>query len=77
MKQLRVLNDTGISLLGEPADKIQDIRVYPENGSIQMWVLLSDGTEVLQYLSAKEAMAFAVVFERLAIETFRQEARNI
>lgn len=75
MKTLRPVNTTGLGIKGEERDKIQDIRVFHENGSVQLWVELHGAEEYLQYLSPEEAMILAKALDRLAIEAFRERAR--
>jgi hypothetical protein len=76
MNRLRFINDTGLGLLGAEKDKIKDLRVYEENGSVQLWVETAD-MEYLQYLSAQEAMSFALAFERLAVIALKKQAEFV
>lgn len=71
---IRVVNDHGIGLAGADRNHMQDLRVYAEGGSVQVWVEVRAGapSEVMQYLTPQEAMAFAKAFERAAIEALRQ-----
>lgn len=77
MRTLRVINSTGVSLLGDKEDRIKDLRVYLESGTVQFWVELADGQQYLQYMTALEAMTFAQTFDRLAVEALREEGRYI
>ncbi len=74
--RLRIVNDTGLGLKGAEKDRVQDIRLFEESGSIQLWFETKD-TQMFQYLTAEEAMAFAVVLERLAIVVFKKNAESI
>lgn len=71
MNRTREINDIGIGLAGAEGECLKDIRVYPESGAVHIWVELSDGREVLQYLSPLEAMAFAKAFERCAVQALK------
>lgn len=53
-----------------PAEKIQEIRVSHESGRVNLWV-----NDMLQYLTASEAMAFADAFERGAIAALKYESQ--
>lgn len=66
----RAINGTGIGFLGRGNEKMKDIRVYHESGSVQLWVDFLD-TSVMQYLSPEEAKAFAKAFKRCAVEAAR------
>lgn len=55
-------------------EKLRQIRAYVESSSVQFWVELSDGTEVLQYLTPIDAMALSKALDRLAIEALRAGA---
>ena len=55
---------------------VQDIRVVEENGSVQLWFETKD-LEVFQYLTAQEAMTFALAFERLAIIALKKQSEYI
>jgi hypothetical protein len=68
---VRTINDTGLALTAHPGSKIKELRVYCENGSVQFWVELRDGTEVMQYLEPSEAMGLSKALDRLAIEALR------
>jgi hypothetical protein len=72
-KRTRVINDIGIGFVGVGNERMHDIRVYAEGGSVLIWAEVEgswvlDGTaEGLQYLTPSEAMAFSRAFRRCAI----------
>ena len=71
----RVVNDIGLGMTGFGDERMADIRVYHEDGRVQVWVE-TDGsgiTEVMQYLTADEAMAFSRAFRRCAIAAMEHE----
>lgn len=70
----RIVNDIGLGLAGADNEKLKDLRVYVENGGVQVWSEHRDGSEALQYLSPVEAMAFAKAFERCAIQALKETA---
>lgn len=72
-RQTRVINDNGIGMIGAENDRVKDIRIYEENGTIQVWVEIEQQT-ALQYLSPDQAMQFSVVLERLAQIALRKSA---
>ena len=76
MSRLRFVNDTGLGLLGTEKEKVKDLRVYEENGSIQIWIETAD-IEVMQYLTPQEAMTFALAFERLATIALKKRAEYL
>ena len=76
MSRLRFVNDTGLGLLGAEKEKVKDLRVYEENGSIQIWIETAD-IEVMQYLTPQEAMTFALAFERLAMIALKKRAEYL
>lgn len=74
MSRIRQINDSGIGLWGFEGEKLRDIRVYAENGSVQLWVEVGQGDsieEAMQYLTPSEAMAFAKAFERCAVQALK------
>ena len=77
----RRVNEIGAGKVGVANERMRDFRVYVENGSVQIWVEVSDypsrggdSIEVMQYLTAEEAMFFAKAFERCAIEALKNGA---
>lgn len=68
---IKTINDTGIMMIGAPNEKIKQFRAYVEGSSVQFWVELKGGPEVMQYLSANDAMALSRALDRLAIEALR------
>lgn len=74
MNRTRRINDIGLGLAGADNEKLKDLRVYVENGGVQVWSEHKDGSEALQYLSPVEAMAFAKAFERCAIQALKETA---
>ncbi len=83
-ERTRVINDIGLGFRGVDGELVRDIRVYPESGSVQIWMEVcergcnptSPGRthEAMQYLSPEEAMAFAKAFERCAIQALRDRS---
>lgn len=73
---VQTINDTGIKMIGAPNEKLREIRVYVENTQVQFWVETKDGVEVMQYMSASEAMALSKALDRLAIESLRASANE-
>jgi hypothetical protein len=77
----RRVNDIGAGKAGVGNERMRDFRVYVEDGLVRVWVEVADfasrgdtSVEVMQYLTADEAMFFAKAFERCAIEALRQGA---
>lgn len=57
-------------------EKLVIVRVLEESGRVQLWVELAPScgcsqNEVVQYLTATEAMAFGKAFERCAIAALK------
>ena len=75
-KRTRTVNDIGLGMAGMPREKMVDFRVYEESGSIQVWCEIAPGSpsEILQYLTPEEAMAFSKAFERCAIAALKNRA---
>lgn len=73
-RRTRILNDIGLGLAGAENEKLKDLRVYVESGSVQVWSEHKDGSEAMQYLTPIEAMAFAKAFERCAIAALKETA---
>jgi hypothetical protein len=79
-KRTRVVNDIGIGFAGFVNELVKDIRVYPEGGSVQVWVEVAErGSsgkthEAMQYLSPEEAMAFSKALRRCAIQALEERA---
>lgn len=71
--RLRFVNETGLGLKGAENEKVQDIRVIEEHGSVQLWFETRD-IEVFQYLTPQEAMTFALAFERLAVLALKKQS---
>lgn len=77
MTRTRKINDHGIGLASQDArKKIKDIRVYDENGSVQIWFELADG-EYLQYLTPDEAREFGKAFEQCARAAIRSRPLQV
>jgi hypothetical protein len=74
VSRIRTINDIGIGFKGIGHEHIADIRVYPESGSVQIWIE-TNGREAMQYLDPIEAMEFAEAFKRCAIEALKERAR--
>jgi hypothetical protein len=80
IRRTRRINAIGIGFAGIDTELINDIRVYPEGGSVQIWVEIHQRDnwpqthEAMQYLSPEEAMAFAKAFERCAIQALKERA---
>ena len=78
IKRTRRINDIGIGMAGIGDELVKDIRVFPENGNVQVWIELFDrswnGTihEAMQYLSPEEAMRFSMAFARCAIQALKE-----
>lgn len=68
------VNDIGLRLNGSPGENLQKFYIYPECGSVQVWVETRGQMDAMQYLSPEEAMAFAKAFERCAIQAFKERA---
>ena len=60
-RETRQINDVGIGLKGLPGERMRDILVYPENGSVLVRVE-TGGRELLQYLTPEQAAEFALAF---------------
>lgn len=69
-RKTRPINGVGIGLKGCPNEFMQDIRVYPESGSVLVWAE-TDRREALQYLTPRQAVQFAWAFLRSAIAAWR------
>lgn len=76
--RVRRVNEVGAGKAGIGYERLKDFRVYPESGKVQVWIEVrdfpsrgGDVIEVLQYLTAEEAMAFAKAFERCAIQALK------
>lgn len=74
---LQKCNETGLAMYGAPSDKVKSIKVFEENGSVQLWVEFSSGQEAFQYLSADEAAALSLVLERLSVRCLKAKANSI
>jgi hypothetical protein len=72
----RTINEIGCGLFGVGTERMKDFRVYEEGGAVQVWVDHEEGgvTNLLQYLTPIEAMAFAKAFERCAIAALKNSA---
>jgi len=82
-KRTRPINDCGIGYAGIENEKMRDIRIYHENGRVQIWVEVAGYNtftsdlppyEALQYLNPIEAMAFSKALARCAIEALKDSA---
>lgn len=60
-RRTRRINGVGIGIKGLPGERMQDLRIFPENESVQVWAEVN-GSEVLQYLTPKQAVQFAWAF---------------
>jgi hypothetical protein len=76
-KAVRVINTIGAAMEGDAGDKVREIRVFAEGGSVQLWVELSSGEEVMQYLDPGSAMAFANAFDRCAMAALRESTKLV
>lgn len=77
MKKITKVNDVGIKIT-DPECMIQEIKLYPEDGRVQVWATVGVGEETktgLQYLSPTEAMTIAKALEKSAIEALRQAVK--
>jgi hypothetical protein len=74
--RVRTVNDIGAGLAGGANERLVDIRVYEESGSVRVEVETdaSGINEVMQYLSPIEAMKFAQAFKRCAIAALEHTA---
>jgi hypothetical protein len=71
--RIREINGIGIGFAGTEAEKVRDIRIYPENSTVLMLIEMN-GQDGLQYLTPQEAMSFAKAFERCAIAALKDGA---
>lgn len=74
-RRTRNINNVGIAMAGLANEKLEDIMIYPESGMVQLWVKISTQRgreEVLQYLTAEQAMQFSKAFERCAIAALKE-----
>lgn len=79
--RVRRVNEIGAGFKGIDNERMKDLRIYEESGSVQIWVEVADfqsrggnTIEVMQYLTPSEAMAFARAFERCEIEALKKGA---
>lgn len=76
--RVHVLSGIGAHMPGIEKEKMKDISVLVESGSVHVWVKIQERDDVvveaLQYLTAEEAMSFAKAFERCAIQALKDRA---
>ena len=78
--RVRRVNEIGAGFKGIGCERMKDFVIFEEGGRVLVRVevpILGDDeqtTEVLQYLTAEEAMFFAKAFERCAIEALKKGA---
>jgi hypothetical protein len=76
-KRTREVNEIGIGMAGLAGDRIKDICVFVEGGSVVLWVEIDDRSgisEFIQYFDPASAMAFSKAFERCAVAALKQSS---
>lgn len=75
LREVRTVNKIGLGLFGRPGEKMEDLMVYEENGSVHIWLTFEKGKQIMQYLSPDEAMRFSQALDRCAIAALRNLAK--
>ena len=79
MSRIRRVNDIGLGMAGISPERLMDLRIYAESGTVIVGVVVGEHAEsspfeAIQYLTPQEAMAFAKAFERCAIAALKDSA---
>jgi hypothetical protein len=76
-KRTRTVNDIGLGMAGIGKERMLDFLVYEEGGRVFVKFEFepeNSPSELLQYLTPEEAMAFSKAFERCAIAALKNRA---
>jgi hypothetical protein len=82
MTKTRRINANGIGLAGDDGNRLRDIYIYDECGTVMLQVEVmgrkpDEQHGALQYLTAYQAMEFAKAFERCAIAALKYSAETV
>ena len=72
MKRMEPCNSQGVRWTDDATEvHVKEVRVYDENGSVQLWFTLA-ARDFLVYLTPAEAISFSKAFERCAIAALKE-----
>lgn len=74
--QMQSCNEFGIHIRGDQTDRFYELKLYPENGHVNMYATINldnedNQPEALMYLSPEEAMKLANALQASAMEALR------
>ena len=74
-RKTRRVNGHGLGIAARHSGEwVKDFRVYSEGGDVQVWVDAGRPGEIMQWLTPKQALQFALAFARSAVVAWWYEA---